>query len=146
MLHTFKHSGGKDNVFFLGGYTVCIFMYICVYLYVCFFFLSLFQFVRLFNCFSCIFFFLFFRKPTQLHSSGAYLFLPSFVCLYCFICLKLQSVSFGTLAFNTQNCVHLAEEHCSRSYFSLFMSMTNHAGTGLLHSGTYPNQSKIVRI
>ncbi len=41
--------------------------------------------------------------------------------------LKLQSV-------NKQNCVRLAEEHCSRIYFSLFMSMTNHAGTGLLRS------------
>ncbi len=42
-----------------------------------------------------------------------------------------------TLAVNKQNCVRLAEQHCSRSYFSLFMSMTNHAGTGgLLRSGT----------
>ncbi len=60
--------------------------------------------------------------------------------------LKVQSVTFGTLAANKQNSVHLAEEYCSRSYFSLFMSMTNHAGTGLLCSGTYPNQSKIVII
>ncbi len=58
--------------------------------------------------------------------------------------LKMQSVTFGALAVNKQNCVRLAEEYCSRSYFSLFMSMTNHAGTGLLRSGTYPNQSKIV--
>ncbi len=44
--------------------------------------------------------------------------------------------------------MRLAEEHCSRSYFSLFMSMTNHAGDShmLLHGGTYPNQSKIVWI
>ncbi len=48
--------------------------------------------------------------------------------------LKLQSVTFGAIAVNKQNCVHLAEEHCSRSYFFLFMSMTNHAGTGLLRS------------
>ncbi len=60
--------------------------------------------------------------------------------------LKQQFVTFGALAVNKQNCVRLAEEHCSRSYFSLFMSMMNHAGTGLLHSVTYPNQSKIVRI
>ncbi len=58
----------------------------------------------------------------------------------------MQSVTFGALAVNKQNCVRLAEKHCSRSYFSLFMSMTNQAGTGLLLSGTYPNQSKIVWI
>uniref|UniRef100_A0A671SLZ8 Required for meiotic nuclear division protein 1 homolog n=1 Tax=Sinocyclocheilus anshuiensis TaxID=1608454 RepID=A0A671SLZ8_9TELE len=39
--------------------------------------------------------------------------------------LKLQSVTFGTLAVNKQNCMRLAEEHCSRSYFSLFLSMTS---------------------
>ncbi len=49
--------------------------------------------------------------------------------------LKLQSVTFGALAVNKQNCVHLTEEHCSRSYFSLFMSMTNHTDTGLLQVG-----------
>ncbi len=59
---------------------------------------------------------------------------------------KLQSVTFGALAVNKQNCMLLEEEHCSRSYFSLFMSMTNHAGSGLLCSGTYLNQSKIVQI
>ncbi len=58
--------------------------------------------------------------------------------------LKLQSLTFGALAVNKQNCTHLVEEHCSRSYFSRFMSMTNHYE--LLRSGTYPNQSKIVRI
>ncbi len=55
--------------------------------------------------------------------------------------LKLQSVTFGALAVNKLNCMRLAEEHCTSS---LFMSMTNHAGTGLLRSGTNPNQSKIV--
>ncbi len=50
--------------------------------------------------------------------------------------LKLQSVTFSALAVNKQNCVRLAEEHCSRSYFSLLMSMMNHAGTGLLSSGS----------
>ncbi len=34
--------------------------------------------------------------------------------------LKLQSVTFGALEVSKHNCVHLAEEHCSRSYFSLF--------------------------
>jgi len=38
--------------------------------------------------------------------------------------LTLQSVTFGTLAVNKQNCMRLAKERCSRSYFSLFMSMT----------------------
>ncbi len=64
----------------------------------------------------------------------------------CFIDLKLQSVTFGALAVNKQNCVSLEEEYSCWIYFSLFMSMTNHAGNGLLRSGTYPNQSKIVRI
>ncbi len=36
--------------------------------------------------------------------------------------LKLQSVTFGALVVHKQNYVHLVEEHCSRSYFSLFMS------------------------
>ncbi len=53
--------------------------------------------------------------------------------------LKLQFVTFGALEVNKHNCMHLAEEHYSRSYFSLFMSMINQAGTGLLHSSTYPN-------
>ncbi len=52
--------------------------------------------------------------------------------------LKLQSVTFGALAVNKQNCVRLVEKHGSRSYFSLFMSTINHAGTGLLRSGTLP--------
>ncbi len=56
--------------------------------------------------------------------------------------LKLQSVTFVALAGTKQNCARVVEEHCSRSYFSLFMSMANHSGTGLLRSGTYPNQSK----
>ncbi len=33
--------------------------------------------------------------------------------------LKLQSVTFGALAVNKQNCVRLAEGHCSRISFSL---------------------------
>ncbi len=60
--------------------------------------------------------------------------------------LKLQSETFGALAVNKQMHVCLAEEHCKRNYFSLFMSMTNHADTGLLRSCSYQNQSKIVRI
>ncbi len=54
--------------------------------------------------------------------------------------LKLQSVPSGALAVNKQNCVHLVEEHCSRSYFSLFMSMTNHAG--LLRSSSTSSSLK----
>lgn len=46
--------------------------------------------------------------------------------------LKLQSV---TSVVNKQNCVYVVEEYCSRIYFSLLMSMANHAGTGLLRSG-----------
>ncbi len=56
--------------------------------------------------------------------------------------LKLQSITFGALAVNKNNCMHLAEEHCSRNYVSLFMSMTNHAGTGLHHSGFHQYQSE----
>jgi len=37
--------------------------------------------------------------------------------------LKLQHLTFGALVVNKQNCMRLAEEHCSRSTFSLFMSM-----------------------
>lgn len=37
-------------------------------------------------------------------------------------------------------------ERYSRSYFSPFMYMTSHAGTGLLHNGCHPTQSKIVII
>ncbi|XP_059379795.1 26S proteasome non-ATPase regulatory subunit 9-like isoform X2 [Carassius carassius] len=50
--------------------------------------------------------------------------------------LTLQSVTFDALVVNKQNCLRLAEEHCSRSYFSLFMSMKNLKGTGLLRRGT----------
>ncbi len=57
--------------------------------------------------------------------------------------LKLQSITFGALAVNKQSCLRLAEEI---ALLSVFLSMMNHAGTGLLCSGTYPNQSKIVRI
>ncbi len=57
--------------------------------------------------------------------------------------LKLQSVIYGALAVNEQNCMRLAEEHCSRSYFSLFMSMTNHAGNGLLRSGSTSTSLKL---
>ncbi len=64
------------------------------------------------------------------------------ICINVILNLKLQSVTFGALVVNKQNCVRLAEEHCSRNYFSLFMSMMNHTGTGLLRSGTYPNSLK----
>jgi len=49
--------------------------------------------------------------------------------------LKLQFETFGALAVNKQNCTNLVEEHCSRSYFSLFMSITSHTSTWLLRSG-----------
>jgi len=45
---------------------------------------------------------------------------------------KLQSVTFGALTVNKQNCMRLAEESCGSSFFSLFMSMSSHTGTGLL--------------
>ncbi len=51
--------------------------------------------------------------------------------------LMLQSITVGALAVNKQNCVCVVEEHCSRSYFSVFMS------TRLLRSSTYSNQSNI---
>jgi len=43
--------------------------------------------------------------------------------------LKLRSVTFGDLSVNKENCICLVEEHCSWSYFSLFMSVTSHSAT-----------------
>ncbi len=53
--------------------------------------------------------------------------------------LKLRSVTFGALVVNKQNCMHLTEEHYSRSYFSVYVydeSRKNWATQ--LHSGTLP--------
>lgn len=57
--------------------------------------------------------------------------------------LKLQSVTFGDLAVNKQNCICLVEEHCSWRYFSLFMAMTSHPDTGLFRSGTAHTNIKL---
>ncbi len=75
--------------------------------------------------------------PKSLKTPALYFLFCCPILPFLFICifyLKLLSVTFGALAINKQNGVRLAEEHCSRSYVSLFMSMTNHADAGLLRS------------